>query len=111
VVAAVGEEHCPLVLVVGVPERIGTFLRHEALVEMLVNGGAPRRAVRHWRDWDPASAEPPCVGEAEVRWRHVPFLVQGARLPLLEVAMAEVVGLLSDGLMASGEVRVASGEL
>jgi hypothetical protein len=26
---------------------------------MAVDGGASCRAVRHWRDWDPAGAQPP----------------------------------------------------
>jgi hypothetical protein len=34
-----------------------------------VDGGSPCRDERHWRDWDPAGAQP------EIRWRHVAILV------------------------------------
>jgi hypothetical protein len=47
------------------------------------------------RDWDPAPAQPPRPGAPEVGRRHVPRLVQGAHLPLMEVATVEAVRLVA----------------
>jgi hypothetical protein len=70
------------------------LLRREDLVVVAVNGGAPRRAVWHCRDWDPARAQHPRAEAPEVRRRHVPRLIQGTRLPLVEVLAAEAVRLV-----------------
>jgi hypothetical protein len=53
-VSALREERRPVVFIVGIPEGIVALLRHEDLVVVAVDGGAPRRAVLHWWDWDPA---------------------------------------------------------
>jgi hypothetical protein len=46
-VAALREKRRPLVLVVGVLDGVIALLRREALVEVLVDGGAPCRVVWH----------------------------------------------------------------
>jgi hypothetical protein len=55
--------------------------------------------MRHWWDWDPVGAEPPHVGEVEVWRRHVPSLVQGTRLLLVEVVAAKSLASCPAGSM------------
>jgi hypothetical protein len=64
--------------------------------------------VWHWRDWDPADAQPPRAGKPEVRWCHVPCLVQGVRHPLVEVLAAKAVNLMPGGLHLCGVGAVLS---
>jgi hypothetical protein len=110
VVAALREERRPLGLVVGVPDRVVALLRHEALVVVLVDGGAPCRTIWHWRVWDPTDAQPPRAGQPEVWRRHVPCLVQGARHPLVELLAAKAVHLMPGGLHLCGMGAVLSWE-
>jgi hypothetical protein len=63
------------------PYRVRSLLRHELDVVVSVDRRDFCCVMRHWRDWDPVGPEPPRAGDAEVRLRHVPSLVQGACLP------------------------------
>jgi hypothetical protein len=73
---------------------------------VLVDDDLAHHVVWHWRDWDPAGAQPPSVGAPKVRCRHVLGLVQKACFPLMEVLAAKAVRLMARLHLGSvGELR------